>query len=207
MTYKQRSSGFSLIEIMVAIVLLGVLASILLPTLKTDISTEKNRGITLDAVAELAQAYVKYQKDALPDATTSADDLVQEMNFIRIINDSSYNVQVAEATSPLPCTTLAPCALWVSPCDAATPCVLLQNGALIQYDVDLTFAGTGYNSNALHFVVDPDADGDETATSLVMFFSGRMTTVRYAPMAVFDAADGLPVGPVDPEYIWRWTDG
>lgn len=205
---RQHHAGFSLTEALVALTMMGVLAAMLLPTLKQNVLIEKNLNITKAAITELAQAYVKYQKTQMPQATTAASDIINRMNYVRLISDSSLSVQVADATEPNPpCSSGSPCALYDSPCNATTPCALLQNGALVQYDADANFDGTAYNTNALKFVIDPDADGEEVATSVVMFFSGRMCTLRYAPMAAFDADDDLPVGPTDPDYIWPWTDG
>lgn len=80
-------------------------------------------------------------------------------------------------------------------CDSVRPCALLQNGAILQYTANARFGtywtpqpGGGWvnsgvpkrNVTALLFILDPDGRGIQRGVSLVLFYSGRITSMGFA---------------------------
>jgi len=185
--------GFSLAEALVSITLLGVLATILMPMLYNNVGNDKLYHASIEGIAEIALAYSKYQKQNMPDANTTATAILLNMNYVRLINNGVMSVQLNGNDYA---------------CNNVTPCYLLHNGALVMFDADERFGGTGFNTNALHFILDPDADGPNNGISLLMYFNGSFSTERYRkPGTAAIPNDDLPSSINDPEYIWSWTEG
>ncbi len=211
MANKPRQ-GFSLAEMLVSLALMGALASMLLPMLTHNVGKDKLMYMGKDGAAELVQAYATYLKTNVPTANTSAQDIINNLNYMRIINNGSQTLQVEKVNNTPAygsCTSGGnPCTVFTAVCRAETPCALLHSGALIQYDANATFGGNPprYNTNALRFILDPDADGPQTSVSFVLFYSGRLSTRPYAQAAVL-TNDDLANTTVDPEYLIEWTDG
>jgi hypothetical protein len=220
----KRFGGFTMAEAMVSVALLGTLAALLLPVLYTNVGKDKLMSIGKTGVAELVAGYNTYSKTRMPDATTTAATLVGRMSVMRIFTNgvvaldgtcTGQCIQVADVNNaPTNSGHTNSDNVYVSPCNNTTPCALLQSGALLQYDGNATFNGTG-TTNALRFLLDTDGTGIQNAVPLVLYLNGRVSTVRWATAgsspAVFDNSaghpDNLPNGNSDPEFILDWTDG
>ncbi len=201
---QTKQHGLSLTELLVSISLLGALTSLTLPMLINNVGEEKLVSTVQGTAGEISKAYTLYAKETMPSLTTPADAIVAKMNYVRIINDSSASIQVDEdGDSGTPATT--------STCDAATPCVLLQGGALLQYEVGNVFDGVSLepNRNGMPFLVDPDGSSDQVATQLVLFLSGRISTRQWTTGGSNPAFINsvLPDPQTDPEYVQSWTNG
>lgn len=215
MRQRQRNA-FTLGEMLVAVSLLALMATMLIPLVSDKTGESKLITATKDAAAQIANAYTVFQKNSVPNNNTTPVAIINNLNYVRIVNDGSLNIQING-------TNYA--------CDVNFPCALLHNGALVRYDTNARFGETPDvndvqlscwlcdlptaafgdpvphpNINALTFYVDPDGQGPEDAVHMVLFFSGRITTRFLAPEANF-YDENQPNDSVDPEYLWDWVRG
>ncbi len=214
---EKRRKAYTFAEILITLSLLGLLASMLLPMLSDSVGKDKLLALGKDGASEISQAFAIYVKNSTLNANTRAQDIVSNLNYVRMVSDGSMNTQLGQtnqdASAHSTCTgtssvTGETYAVCTTPCDATTPCALLQTGALLQYDAATpsTFNGTGYNTNAIHFIYDPDGTGPQFAIAFTLFYSGRITTETYSIGATTNDTN-LPSTTVDPPYILDWTNG
>ncbi len=209
------SNGFTLVEILITIALIGVLATMLIPVLFQNVGQEKFMDIAKNSASALGQGYATLLSETPSTADTTAQTIALKMDHVRRISNGSTSTQLQNVTNtPANGTCLqagaSSCALFRTPCDATTPCLLLNSGGVLQYDSTAKFAPTGQtpglNTHAVRFIMDPDADGPQPAISLMLFFGGRITTRRFASSAIL-TNDRLPESVTDPDYILPWTNG
>jgi type II secretory pathway pseudopilin PulG len=256
-----KRNAFTIGEVLVSLTMIGVLSALLYPMLVNNVGNEKLLAIAQEGAADIVQGYSLYQKTIAPSATTQSQDIVDKVsNRVRTITNGTVNAlgqcvsstsapvnsciqieSVSDAAIPnagrcsngsgsLPCPAGT---TYISPCTTLTPCMLLNNGAFVQFDADATIVGDGTttpeaNRHALRFILDPDGVGPQTSATFVLYINSRITTLQYAmgagyvvptgvpsTPALFDSTstpqstgiDNLPTGPVDPEYVASWLAG
>lgn len=205
MTHRAKN-GFTLTEMLISVTFLGLLSSMMLPLINNQTGDEKLLAISQGAASELAFGYAKYASSNTVTATTRPVDFINQLNYVRIISDGSINVQT-DTNGTCNLGAVGPCTKVDVPCDAAKPCALLQNGALLMYDSGAVFPGTTANTHGLKYFLDPDADGPLPGFTMVLYVNGRVTTQPYAAGAIYDANDFVMTTLVDPDYIREWVDG
>lgn len=210
---KLAQNGFTFSEMLIAMSLLALLATMLIPMVAERTTENKLLTNTKDAAAQLAQAYIAYsERGGQLSSSTSPSDIVDQMNYVREVT-STLKIQINGADSQ---------------CSASTPCVLLHSGALMQYDQNASFGCTPNaaemsscwfcdppssspcvphsNINALRFILDADGTGPDNAITLILFYNGRVTTRSLAPEAKF-TDDSLIDDTTTPEYAVDWVGG
>ena len=165
-----RQKGFSLSETLVSMTLVGVLSGVLYPMVVEQGETKLSNE-ALEAMKELEAAYAKITDAELAQIIDmdSTGFIVGKLNYVDKITDGTSTKHFVSVEGfPYP-----------KPCDDSMPCVILQSGAYLQYDPGGHFGAPGVNRNAVRFLLDPDGDGPRTATLLVVYYGGRVTTWEY----------------------------
>jgi prepilin-type N-terminal cleavage/methylation domain-containing protein len=151
-----KANGFTLAELLIALAILGVIATFTIPKVLQNQQDSRYKAIAKEAAGTISAAYQAYQLQNTVTTATSATNLLPYMNYV------SY-----DTTSQLDDVT----SLGAMSCSNATPCVRLHNGAaLLAWNA--TFNGTA-TTNALWFQLDPDGvyGGSTTGNSKsVVFF-------------------------------------
>jgi type II secretory pathway pseudopilin PulG len=210
-------------EALIALVLLAVLGAILLPTFINSTGKEKLLGTTKEAATQLAKAFTEFSSDNTPTANTRAVDIINNMTIVRqirigegLFTTRNRGVVTTNGTRATVCSETADSTPGTQPCNALTPCVLMNTGGLLQYDANAVFCSTANcvvqnNTNALPFIFDPDGTGPQAGVSLALYFGGRVTTGDFTNITAGtgDFRYGTRNLPVycDPEYVWAWTGG
>ncbi len=176
----QKQTGFSLVEILVTLALLGVLAVFTIPKVLSAFqgSAEDTSRRNVQQVASMLQsAYAKYRQEHNPNAETRFADFVENMNYVRIETTGSLDQHNPNAG--------------LVTCGVNSPCLVFQNGAKM-----LWFKGTGAlnsgnefggtdDSRYLYFMIDPDGVGenslaysDSTSKTVLMdlYYNGKINT-------------------------------
>ena len=220
----RKAAGLTLAEVIIALILLAVLASILMPPQLINTGEAKLLNQTKETGAELSLAYTSFASLQDPTYATTTANVTGRANYIRIVTDSSQNIQVrfrvADGAPDQGCDSTSG-TLCTSQCTAVKPCLVMQNGGLVQYDADANFNAIAfpapppppYNRYALRFLYDPDGStAVQTATAFYLFFGGRVSTEQNIDRTlVTDTDNATPrygstaLSIRDPEYIFAWT--
>jgi prepilin-type N-terminal cleavage/methylation domain-containing protein len=134
--------GFTLAELLIALAILGVIATFTIQKVLVAQSDAKYKAIAKEAAAMVSGAYEQYKNAGLADSNTSFQDLLPYMNYVSL--DTSTPIDGYPG--------------WGSwGCDSSINCIVLHNGARIGFygGGAEPFSGTG-NNNAFQFIVDPD---------------------------------------------------
>lgn len=159
--------GFTLAELLIALVIIGEIATFTIPKILTGQATSRNNAIAKETLATLAGAYQQLQMNSggVPFSTTPGA-LTQYMNYTRTDTSSTIDLDPYEAPI-MPPGTLA--------CSASYPCMKLHNGGTLML---LNNASFGSASGFIYGILDPDGNPTGKADSIVLciYYNGRATT-------------------------------
>ena len=140
MRYQLTSKAFTLAELLIALAILGVIATFTIPKILESGSDSKFNSIAKEAAGMVSGAYQNYKLENTASASTTFGDLTPYMNYVKvdtaILIDATYNSTTAD------CGTVN------------TDCIVLHNGAILLY-ITSSFTDTS-STSALIFNIDPD---------------------------------------------------
>lgn len=185
-----KNKGFTLAELLIALAILGVIATFTIPKVLNTAGSSQNTAIAKEVAGMISGAQQAYSQSNTIVATTTPADFTQFMNYVKVetVNDLITGTGAAAT------------------CATATPCLILHSGGVLQYTVANSF-GTINNTAALLFYVDPDAAGVATPVTFVQFRNGRLTTGgnQACASATCETSGGGTVITPDPSYIQSWN--
>jgi prepilin-type N-terminal cleavage/methylation domain-containing protein len=159
--------GFTLAELLIALAILGVIATFTIPKVLQSQQSAKSNAIAKEVAAIVSSAYANYRIKNTVDANTGMDDLIQFINYVKW--DSGATVDDVPTYGP-------------KPCSGGAMCFVLHNGAMFWYIWDEDFGGTA-TTNAIRFSIDPDgvysgnsADGPSKSVQFLLYTDGKIRT-------------------------------
>lgn len=188
MTILKRNSGFTLAELLIALAILGVIATFSIPKILLASSSGKNTAMAKEAAAMISGAYSAYTMSTGANTTVGPSLLTQYMNFV----SPATTGDLADSTSGLN----------LSACSATNVCLRLHQGGILQYDTVTTFGGAT-TTHAIPFNYDPDGTGPLGAITLWQYYSGRLTTGGQATTPT-SVGGSMVVTTADPPYLSSW---
>lgn len=165
--FVQASTGFTLAELLISLLILGVIATFAIPKLLQAQQSQQKSAITKEAIASVAGAYNTYKLQNTVTSATGMDDLIADLNYVR--EETAMIVDHKPGVASADCSTVP------------VKCYRLHNGAILWYStVSGRFTGTT-NNDYLLFLIDPDGEysnGDATgkAVELFLYTTGRLTS-------------------------------
>jgi prepilin-type N-terminal cleavage/methylation domain-containing protein len=181
-----KQQGFTLAELLIALTILGVIATFTIPKVLNSSATGSNKAVAKEVAAMISEAFTARVLSTPVAAANGPATFTTNMNFVRVDTDDALTNSVSE-------TALT--------CSTAEPCMILHNGAYLQYDAAQTFTGTA-STNFIEFNVDPDGVGTSAGTAkFVLYANGRLTTRGNASLTAVLAADPT----TDPTWIATWN--
>ena len=202
---KQRYSpfGFTLAELLIALAILGVIATFTIPKILDSGSSAGYNAKAKEAVSTVSQAYQLYKMNNTPNADTSCGDLTPYMNYVTVITNGIIDTSHSN--------------LGTDPCSELNnhPCLLLHNGAMLRYKATGSggFGGTGL-TNAFWFAIDPDGKVTSTTTTngpaktlpFWLYYNGRVKDVgNIDPNTVTEAGNYNPNPAGVPDWF-SWSN-
>lgn len=183
-------SGFTLTELLIALTILGVIATFTIPKVLQSTTSSRNKSVAKEVTSVISGAYETYKAVATPSAAFTPGILTTYMNFVKTDTATAPGAISGE-------TALQTCA-------AGVPCLQMHNGALVQYATANSFGGTG-TTNVVYFNMDPDGDDDTAGrASVVLFYNGKITTGANQG-TVTTAGTSVSVQTTDPSWIQAWN--
>src|SRR5687768_5229337 len=118
-------TGFTLAELLIALAILGVIATFTIPKVLQSQSDGKYKAVAKEAAATISAAYDAYKLKTTPTAATRSDDLTPFMNYVKV-DSTTWSDDVPGAGA------------W----QCGGNCLLLHNGAILAFNPGETFNGT-----------------------------------------------------------------
>lgn len=157
--------GFTLAELLIALAILGVIATFTIPKVLNGQKNVQNMAIAKEMVAAISEAYQAYKIENTVDASTRQSVLIPYFNYV------SISTVYIDASCTLPPAS-GSCGI------AGITCLKFHNGAVIRITDNQSFSDTTA-LNAYRFHVDVDgAFNGERSFNPFLFFNGRITTTE-----------------------------
>lgn len=159
-----RKTGFTLAELLIALSILGVIATFTIPKVLQSQQNGAWRATAKEAMATVSAAYQAYKLKNTPSASTNSQDLTPYLNYVRM--DTSSTIDHVPGQVDAFCT-------------AGAPCFVLHNGGVLQMGYLNTF-GVADNNHYLYFLFDPDGTPSGSATGkgksiiIDLYYNGRV---------------------------------
>ena len=197
---RQRDSqfAFTLAELLIALAILGVIATFTIPKILDSQTSSKYNSIVKEVAAMYSGAYQSYKLDNSASAATTLGDLTPYMNYVAV--SSTLTLDNVNNFASNSCTSVT------------RTCLILHSGAVIYYPTDISFGDT-QTTNVLWFNVDPDGvyggstTGPSKSAQLYLYFNGRIVSVSDVLPNSYNSTSG-PFGPVpanEAEYF-SWSN-
>jgi prepilin-type N-terminal cleavage/methylation domain-containing protein len=186
-----RTKAFTLAELLIALAILGIIATFTIPKVLQSQRDEKLNSIAKEAAGTVSQAYSILQMNNKRSTTTTFTDMTPYLNYVKL--DTTTTINDAGSTgSSKSCGS------------GSAHCYLLHNGGML-WSYDDYFAGTG-STAAIRFFVDADGTFQSTDMSIYFFlyYNGRVATLKtITPNTCTDSACWNPSVAGDPAYF-QW---
>jgi prepilin-type N-terminal cleavage/methylation domain-containing protein len=182
------AKGFTLAELLIALAILGVIATFTIPKLLNSATSGQSTSIAKEVASMVSGSFAAYQQNNTLAAAATAGALTQYMNYVSVdTSGNSYGF-----TGSGLCSTVA-----------SVTCLQLHNGGVLEFDPTNTFGGSG-TTNAVYFNIDPDGAGPLTGATFIQYYNGRLTTAGNA-LAGTASTNGAVTIATDPAYIQNWN--
>lgn len=189
-----RKNGFTLAELLIALAILGEIATFTIPKILNSQQQSQNNAVAREAFSMISGAYSTYTLNNTLAATTTPDDLAQYLNYVSV--DTGGTAQIDDSPG-----------FGAKTCNAGNPCYRLHNGAILQYEAGTYFNGTG-STNVLFFFLDPDGaysgstSGTGKSLRIVLHYNGRITSMGKETGSVSNNAYTLGASSLwDPDWF------
>ena len=155
-----RLNGFTLAELLIALAILGVIATFTIPKILQAQQNQQYTAITKEVVATISGAYQAYQVNNTAGSATSINNLTPYINYVKYdTGNSTVNGNQVDAGSYT--------------CSALT-CLKFHNGASMFWGWNSFGATAG--TSVVWFAVDPDGVADNVHSARFwLYFNGRIS--------------------------------
>lgn len=160
MRLRDPLNGFTLAELLIALAILGEIATFTIPKILSSQQSAQKKAVAKEAAAMIAGAYQQAQLNGTITTSTTMGNITQYMNYVSVDTTSSIDTYPGNAASTASC--------------GATSCIRLHNGALF-FNSPVPF---GTTSGVIYGIIDPDGIVTSQQDSIVFaqYYNGRLTT-------------------------------
>ena len=161
-----RQAAFTLAELLVALVILGLIATFAIPKVLQSQQDTKFKSIAKETAATLSSAYQAYKLQNNP-ATTTPTALMAYMNYVSVDTSSTLDGAPVDGGFTYDCGG-AP----------TTRCLKLHNGASLFFWSDDCFSGTS-NLHIIWYLLDPDGKLTTNGDSVwyALYYTGNILSM------------------------------
>lgn len=176
---KRSAKAFTLAELLIALAVLGVIATFTIPKVLQSQQDERYNAIAKESAGMISQAYSVYVAEHGAQANNSLmtpAELTPYLNFVKVDTATTMDNKYTQGSVA---------------CSSTYVCLKLHNGALLMYDVSNTFdyysTTAGLNPPFLWFVLDPDGvnsgttNGAGKSVGFILYNTGRLETNGTCP--------------------------
>lgn len=185
-----KNNGFTLAELLIALAILGVIATFTIPKVLNSQRNQAWNSGAKEAISMISGAYQAYKLNNTPTAATGPEHLTPYMNYVSLSSTATFDGPPGEG---------------VYGCNTGT-CMYLHNGGMLYYAPFWdTFGGT-HSTNFFGFAYDPDgkATGDTLGNGSLMielYYNGKIVLNENVKATDETATGGTP----QPGLAWATT--
>lgn len=189
-----RSKAFTLAELLIAVAILGEIATFTIPKIVSSQQTGTYNAAAKENIAAISSAYQQYALNNTISASTDFADMTQYLNY----------VQVDTATGSVD---------WVygntttDNCSSSSPCLRMHNGSIIKYWDFENYSGTSTTHSFL-LIIDPDGkvsgsttNGPGKSLAVILYYNGRISDVSQPGVSCCNTY-GWPSSVIPPWFSW-----
>ena len=163
---KNRFNAFTLAELLIALAILGVIATFTIPKILLAGQNSESNAKVKEAASMIAAAYDLYKMQNATSAVTGIEDLTPYLNYVAM--DTASNIDDSYTQGSRACSM-----------DSGV-CLRLHSGAYLQYWPADNFNGVA-NTNGVPFTIDPDGkvtdgttNGPGKSIHFFLYYNGRV---------------------------------
>ena len=203
---KKELEGLTLAELLVALAILGVIATFTIPKILANNQNQEWNAAAHEFAGTVANNFLQYRQDgfpnnaAIPVGRYSPLGMTPYMNYMSV--DTSGTIDDINNSGTQACNT-------------GTPCYLLHNGAKVRpWNCQIMINGAS-STNALGWSFDPDGkvtdgttNGPGKAVRFLIFYNGKLSTIGAYPPGTYSAwtlnqCSFTAMGTEDPDWF-KW---
>ncbi|MBL8031854.1 MAG: type II secretion system protein [Candidatus Doudnabacteria bacterium] len=165
-----KFKAFTLAELLIALAILGVIATFTIPKILQANQIAQKNAITKEAIATVSNAYLVYKSQNSVTNSTGPTDLMQYINYVK--------ADTVSVIDHHPTATSVNCS------SGTYTCFQLHNGGVLAYTNGNCFGGTD-TTNMIYFIIDPDGEysgstaGSGKALNFSLYVNGGIRTRAY----------------------------
>ena len=178
-TRQKPHSGFTLAELLIALAILGVIATFTIPKIITSQQNAKYQAVAKETVSTIAAAYQQYKIQNGVSSSMSSYALTPYFNYVK--TDSGRTIDSYYGSGTKDCTS--------------ETCYVLHNGGVLR-PYNTTFGGTS-STNSVWYLFDPDGAVSDGTTNgpgksiyFILYYDGRVTSWNTMAAGTYDSAEG-----------------
>lgn len=163
-----KASGFTLAELLIALAILGVIATFTIPKVLNSQQDGRYNATAKEFAAALSGAYEMYRRENPVTAATSFNDLTPFLNYVAVKTSGIYDHKYGMGTVD---------------CSGVSVCLSLVNGGLVWSNNPWGEFGGTSSSDYMLVVFDPNGAVTESTTNgpgkgveFLMYTTGRLAT-------------------------------
>jgi prepilin-type N-terminal cleavage/methylation domain-containing protein len=187
-------SGFTLAELLVALAILGVIATFAIPKVLQAQQDQRYNATAKEFMAAVENAYQQHQLNGLVTTATTPHDLAIYFNYISRTTSGSIDYLPGGTTYD---------------CTVSVPCYKLANGSIFTAPSTLSFSGNS-STHAIVMLFDPDGkvtDGGATngpakSVAAILYYNGRITSRGQMQIACHSQVCPVASTPDPSWFIW-----
>ena len=206
--HKQLYGGFTLSELLIALVLLGIIASLTVPKLLVSLNTKQANTLANDAKLLVSSAYADYAfGNPKPPSSFTLAALLPSLPYAKHLNEAGETVSIdcppLGTSVALGCSGSHPRVATLNPASTDYVSLRLKNGGVLVLPTSLSLGGRS-PLHGLPFVVDYDGKASNRSDS-VEFWLYSDGTVRTRQTLVANTVNSggtfNPVPNADPTFL------
>jgi prepilin-type N-terminal cleavage/methylation domain-containing protein len=189
--HATSTKGFTLSELLIALAILGLIATFTIPKVLTSVGEKGNLNVAKETLSSITSAYdvIRSENNGYGATTISGRNILDRMNFVELF------ATAGDAGSPRASTCVT----------GTTTCILLHNGAILQTtDADVFTTAT---LGTIAFKVYPDGGGkvaSAPALTALLTNDGRLITGTGLTIGgnTYTVADGFAAAALPTWFKW-----